>query len=78
MPYEVLVEKIKTLPEQYLNEVSDFVEYITLKANHEQKKNGNVTERINKLCNSIKDENWKPVMNSGIESARELLKNDTW
>ncbi len=78
MSYEALAEKIKTLPTQYLDEVSDFVEYLALKAKQEQPKTDDVTKKINALYSSLKKENWQSVMDTGLESARKILKNDSW
>ncbi len=32
MPYEVLEQKIKTIPQEYVSEVADFIDFIVAKA----------------------------------------------
>lgn len=41
MSYELLAEEIKTLPESYISEISDFVVYLKLKSKFEDFENQN-------------------------------------
>ncbi len=40
MPYAVVAEKLKAVPAYYLEEVSEFIDFILLKSKEESSKNG--------------------------------------
>ena len=40
MPYAVVVEKLKTVPDCYMKEVSDFIDFLLFKSNNDAQKNG--------------------------------------
>ncbi len=40
MPYAVVAEKLKTVPDSYMKEVSDFIDFILFKSREETSKNG--------------------------------------
>ena len=40
MPYAVVAEKLKTVPDYYMDEVSDFIDFILFKSKEETSKNG--------------------------------------
>jgi hypothetical protein len=37
-----------------------------------------ITERINEVYEKIDQKEFEPYLNAGIESVRDLTKNDTW
>lgn len=76
MSYAVLTEKIKLIPQSYLEEISDFVDYIYLKSKKEQTKDYDVTSKINEIC--YKTDFDKNILTLGLESVREFTKNDSW
>ena len=63
MPYDILEQRIKALPENYYNELIDFLEYLTQKANKAQ--------------NETKDSLQK-MRESSLQTVWESVKNDTW
>lgn len=79
MPYEVLERQIKSLPQEALQEVSHYVTYLAFLYKKREK-----TESISKKIDAFMKENpdafneFKAVQESGIESIRELTKNDVW
>lgn len=40
MPYAVVAEKLKTVPDSYMKEVSDFIDFILFKSREDTSKNG--------------------------------------
>ena len=40
MPYAVVAEKLKTVPDCYMKEVSDFIDFLLFKSNNAAQKNG--------------------------------------
>ena len=40
MPYAVVAEKLKTIPESYMDEVSEFLDFLLFKTREEASKNG--------------------------------------
>ena len=40
MPYAVVAEKLKTVPDCYMKEVSDFIDFLLFKINNDAQKNG--------------------------------------
>ncbi len=40
MPYAGVAEKLKTVPDYYMEEVSDFIDFILFKSREETSKNG--------------------------------------
>lgn len=39
MPYAVVEEKLKTIPEKYMEEVSEFLDFLLFKSKEESNKN---------------------------------------
>ena len=64
MPYDVLETKIKNLPPEYYNELIDFLEFLTLKAQQNQA--------------NAEDVALKKMRETSLESVWETIKNDTW
>lgn len=62
MPYEVFAEKAKALPKKYFDELSDYLEFLC--------------ERMHRQS-EIYDE-FARVREVGLESVRELTKDDVW
>ena len=40
MPYAVVAEKLKTVPDYYMDEVSEFIDFILFKSKEKKSKNG--------------------------------------
>ena len=40
MPYTVVAEKLKTIPDYYMEDVSDFLDFLLFKSNSHAEKNG--------------------------------------
>ena len=40
MPYAVVAEKLKTIPDYYMEDVSDFLDFLLFKSNSQVEKNG--------------------------------------
>ena len=40
MPYAAVAEKLKSVPEQYLNEIEDFIDFVSYKATRAEEMNG--------------------------------------
>lgn len=40
MPYTVVAEKLKTIPDYYMEDVSDFLDFLLFKSNVQVEKNG--------------------------------------
>ena len=62
MPYEVLEKKIKALPQNYYNELIDFLEYLTQKVSKENNQ----------------EDSLKKMRESSLQTVWESVKNDTW
>ena len=65
MPYDVLEEKIKSLPEVYYNELIDFLEYLTQKA-----------QRVNE--GQADEAPLQKMRESSLQTVWEYVKNDSW
>lgn len=79
MTYDVLEKQIKALPEVAQKEVEHYVGYL-FSIYNEKQQNQSVTERINSFltANPSAFEEFAPLRDVGLESIRELTKNDTW
>lgn len=79
MSYEVLERQIKALPETAQQEVAHYVGYLFSIYNKKQA-SSDVKERINSFLkeNPNAFDELAPVRNCGLESIRELTKNDEW
>lgn len=62
MPYEVLEKKIKALPQNYYNELIDYLEYLTQKVSKENNQ----------------EDSLKKMRESSLQTVWESVKNDTW
>jgi len=65
MPYDVLEQKIKSLPEVYYNELIDFLDYLTQKAN-----------QVNKEKTDA--DSLQKMRESSLQTAWDSVKNNTW
>ncbi len=75
MPYEAVAEKLKTVPDEYLKTVSDFIDYITVRLINTSEKSDNLA-RLKKVY--ARKDDIPPVSEAGLEVLQEMLKNDTW
>lgn len=74
MSYAVVAEKLKTVPDEYLEDVSDFIDYITV-----HYVNNNETDNLKKLKKVYASKSDIPqVSEAGLEVIQEMLKDDTW
>jgi len=65
MPYDVLEQKIKSLPEVYYNELVDYLDYLTQKAN-----------QVNKEKTDA--DSLQKMRESSLQTAWDSVKNNTW
>lgn len=64
MPYEILEEKIKSLPQSYYDELLDYVDFLIQQA--QKKKQISENDSMQKL------------RESSLSTVWETVKNDTW
>lgn len=79
MPFEILEKQIRALPETAQLEVAHYVGYLYALYNKKPDTNS-ITERVNAFLkeNPGAFDEFAPVRECGLESIRELTKNDTW
>ena len=79
MPFEILEKQIRALPETAQLEVAHYVGYLFSLYSKKPDTNS-VTERVNAFLRENPDafDEFAPVRERGLESIRELTKNDTW
>ena len=79
MPYEVLEKQIRALPEEALQELSHYVGYLFSIYTSSSKKTS-ISSKVNDFMKSNPNafDEFKPVQNAGLETIRELTKNDSW
>ena len=79
MPFAVLENQINALPYEAQQEVAHYVGYLYSIYNA-KKKQQSVSERINAFMKANPDafNEFESVQNAGLESIRELTKNDSW
>ena len=79
MTYSALEKQINALPLEAQQEVAHYVGYL-LSLYNKKKTESSITEQINAFMTKNPDafEEFEPVRNVGIESTRELTKNDSW
>ena len=79
MPFEILEKQIRALPEMAQLEVAHYVGYLFSLYN-KKPDTDSVTERVNAFLRENPDafDEFAPVRECGLESIRELTKNDTW
>ncbi|MBP3771288.1 MAG: DUF2281 domain-containing protein [Treponema sp.] len=79
MPFAVLEKQINALPYEAQQEVAHYVDYLYSIYNA-KKKQQSVSERINAFMKANPDafNEFESVQNAGLESIRELTKNDSW
>ncbi len=74
MPYAAVAEKLKAVPDEYLGDVSDFIDYITLHF-----ADNSESDRVKKLKKIYGSKNDIPqASEAGLETIQEILKDDTW
>ncbi len=66
MPYDILEKKIKSLPPVYFKELLDYLEFLLDKS---EKENSSVLSE---------EESLRKISETGISTAWEYLKDDTW
>lgn len=79
MPFAVLEKQINALPYEAQQKVAHYVGYLYSIYNA-KKKQQSVSERINAFmkANPNAFNEFESVQNAGLESIRELTKNDSW
>ena len=79
MTYSALEKQINALPLEAQQEVAHYVGYLFSLYN-KKKTESSISEQINAFMAKTPDafEEFEPVRNVGIESTRELTKNDSW
>lgn len=79
MSYDALEKQIRALPDEAQQEVAHYVGYLFSLYNSASEKK-TVAEKINNFLqkNPSAFDEFKEVENVGLESIRELTKNDTW
>ncbi len=80
MPYEVLEKQINALPIEAQQEVAHYVAFLFSIYNSKKNKKNGISEKINSFlkANPNAFDEFEPIRNAGLESIRELTKNDTW
>lgn len=74
MPYTAVAEKLKTVPDEYLEDVSDFIDYITVHFGKDSE-----SDNVKKLKKVYGSKSKIPqVPEAGLEAIQEMLKDDTW
>ena len=79
MPYAVLEEKFRSLPQQSFEEVSDFFDYILYKFGEKSKVDDvdeELVEKINAACKKVPQE--KIDDRATVSAMWEAVKNDSW
>ena len=80
MPYAVLEQKIKSLPQEYYVQVENFVQFMLYEASRKksQVSGKSVSEKLAEVYSKISENEQAASCNSTLESWRELTKNDSW
>ena len=79
MSYDVLEKQIRALPDEAQLEIAHYVGYLFSLYNSNSEKKV-ISDKINSFLqkNPTAFDEFKNVENAGLESIRELTKNDTW
>ena len=79
MSYDALEKQIRALPDEAQQEIAHYVGYLFSLYNSTSEKK-TVSEKINTFLqkNPTAFDEFKDFENAGLESIRELTKNDTW
>ncbi|MBR1721778.1 MAG: hypothetical protein IJ727_04745 [Treponema sp.] len=80
MPYAVLEQKIKSLPQEYYIQVENFVQFMLYEASRKNSlSTGNsISEKLADVYSKIPENEQTASCNTTLESWRELTKNDSW
>ncbi len=78
MPYEVLEKQIKTLPEEYYEQLEHFVQFLLHEAKAKSRKSEDISEKLAAIYSKIPDEEHTSHCDATLDSWRELTKNDSW
>lgn len=80
MPYAVLEQKIKSLPQEYYVQVENFVQFMLYEASRKksQTSNKSISEKLAKVYSEIPENEQTAACNTSLESWRELTKKDSW
>lgn len=82
MPFDVLERKLRSLPEQSFEEVSNFFDYILFKFGKEEKDQGEdavdaaLVAQINQACRNHPQNNLP--QEAVVAAMWEAVKNDSW
>ena len=79
MSYDTLEKQIRALPLEAQEEIAHYVGYLFSLYNSVNQKNA-ISEKINTFMknNPTAFNEFSDIQNTGLESIRELTKNDTW
>lgn len=80
MAYKALENQIKALPLEAQQEVAHYVAFLFSLYNQKKEAKSGITERVNAFMkdNPNAFDEFSPMREVGLESIRELTKNDTW
>ena len=80
MPFAVLEQKIKSLPQEYYIQVENFVQFMLYEASRKNSlSTGNsISEKLADVYSKIPENEQTATCNATLESWRELTKNDSW
>lgn len=80
MAYKVLEKQINALPLEAQREVAHYVSFLFSIYNKKKENKSDIRERINAFMaeNPNAFDEFRPMHDVGLESIRELTKNDTW
>ena len=80
MPYAVLEQKIKSLPQEYYVQVENFVQFLLNEVSRKKSSatENSISEKLAEIYSKIPENEQIVSCNSTLESWRELTKNDSW
>ena len=80
MPYAVLEQKIKFLPQEYYVQVENFVQFMLYEASkkNSQVSKNSISEKLAEVYSKIPESEQTASCGATLESWRELTKNDSW
>ncbi len=80
MPYAVLEQKIKSLPQEYYVQVENFVQFLLYEVSRKKSSatENSISEKLAEIYSKIPENEQIASCNSTLESWRELTKNDSW
>ena len=78
MPYEVLEKQIKSLPQEYYEQVEHFVQFLLHEAKAKSRKSEDISEKLAAIYSKIPESAQTACCGATLEFWRELTKNDSW